>query len=70
MMGLLFNVAREVATRPTLGRIFAETAVRAAAHAAGAAAVGGIIYAVKKSSQDDRRKIQYVVHAPHGNYIT
>jgi len=68
MMGLLFNVVREVA-KPTLGRIFAETVVRAAAHAAGAAAVGGIVYAVKKSAQDDRRKEQYAIHAPHDNYI-
>ena len=67
MMGLLFSVAREVA-KPTLRRIFAETVVRAAAHAAGAAAVGGVAYAVKNAVQNDRRNGRQANGVPPKRY--
>jgi len=47
MVAMLFNVARQ-AVQPTLGRIFAENAIRAAGNAAGAATVAAAAYVAKR----------------------
>ena len=54
MLGpILQSVAR--AAGPSLGRIFAQRAVEAAATAAATAAVGGAIYAGKKRHENSRK---------------
>ena len=55
MVGTLFNVARQV-VQPTLGRIFAENAMRAAGHAAGAATVAAAAYVAKRQFESRNRK--------------
>ena len=55
MVGMLFNVARQV-VQPTLGRIFAENAIRAAGHAAGAATVAAAAYVAKRQFESRDHK--------------
>ena len=55
MVGMLFNVARQV-VQPTLGRIFVENALRAAGHAAGAATVAAAAYVAKRQFESRDRK--------------
>ncbi len=55
MVGMLFNVARQV-VQPTLGRIFVENAIHAAGHAAGAATVAAAAYVAKRQFETSDRK--------------